>query len=76
MKGNHDLTKTSPEIPRAVIRKVEQAADAQRDQPVMLRPGPVLTLLMMLCRRETRACRRSESGLPAGCVLVVRDQSR
>ena len=76
MKGKDDSTKTSPNIPRAVIRKVQQAADARRDQPVMLRLQPVLTLLMMLCRRETRPCRRSESGLPAGCVLIVRYQSR
>jgi hypothetical protein len=62
----------------AVIRRAEDATEAQSDQPVMVNLGPMLTLLTMLRRRTPRRDRPRWQGptLPRGCVMVVRYVSR
>jgi len=78
MKAKQDSTKTIGSITGAVIRSLVQGVSAERWEPMMLRREPLLMLLMMLRRRKPRPSsrRQAQPGLPAGCVLVVRYQSR
>ena len=78
MKAKQDSSSTCSRTTGVVIRSLMQAANAERSQPMMLRPEPLLMLLMMLRWRKPRPSPRRDSrqGLPAGCALVVRYQSR
>lgn len=91
MKSNYASARTASGIfarsaaaPRAVIRSVAEAVNAQCGQPAMLRLEPLRAFVMMLRQRAPRMRRKSfvdlsgRSGLrlPAGCVLAVRYQSR
>lgn len=62
----------------AVIGSAGDVAEAQSDQPVMVKLGPMLSLLTMLRRRSPRRDRSRWQGptLPRGCVMVVRYSSR
>jgi hypothetical protein len=77
-KASRKESGVSTALPGAVIRTVPGAAKACASQPAMVNLGPMLKLMMMLRRRNSRHTRAHWQGptLPLGCVMVVRYASR
>ena len=64
-------------LPAAVIRCAGEILEAHAGQPVIVTLGPTLAFLTMLRRRPRRNRPHwQSSGLPPGCVMLVRYRSR